>query len=105
MKEKNERLTYFQEFSEILADQSTVVNLVIPHLDLVMEMIEKNIFRPLPVLKKQGGTGENGMEDEELVIDPEWPHLQPVYEFFLQLIGIYNIYIYKYEYEYEYECE
>ena len=70
-----------------------------------MEMIEKNIFRPLPVLKKQGGTGENGMEDEELVIDPEWPHLQPVYEFFLQLIGIYNIYIYKYEYEYEYECE
>lgn len=26
------------------------------------------------------------MDDEELVIDPEWPHLQPVYEFFLQLI-------------------
>jgi serine/threonine-protein phosphatase 2A regulatory subunit B' len=52
VKEKNERLTYFQEFSEILQDQSTVVNLVIPHLDLVMEMIEKNIFRPLPVLKK-----------------------------------------------------
>jgi serine/threonine-protein phosphatase 2A regulatory subunit B' len=48
-----------------------------------MEMIEKNIFRPLPVLKKQGGTGENGIEDEEMVIDPEWPHLQPVYEFFL----------------------
>ena len=26
------------------------------------------------------------MEEEEVIIDPSWPHLQPVYEFFLQLI-------------------
>jgi serine/threonine-protein phosphatase 2A regulatory subunit B' len=37
---------------------------VIPHLDLVIEMIEKNIFRPLPVLKKSGHPGELGMEEE-----------------------------------------
>ena len=29
---------------------------------------------------------EIGMEDIEVLVDPSWPHLQPVYEFFLQLI-------------------
>ena len=60
---------------------------IIPHLDLVINMIEKNIFRPLPILKKAGLPGEGvGMEEEENLVDPAWPHLQPVYEFFLQLI-------------------
>jgi hypothetical protein len=27
-------------------------SLIIPNIKLIMEMIEKNIFRPLPVLKK-----------------------------------------------------
>ena len=55
-------------------------------------MIEKNIFRPLPMLKKAGaptegvgGVTEMAAEDE-LLIDPAWPHLQLVYEFFLGLI-------------------
>jgi serine/threonine-protein phosphatase 2A regulatory subunit B' len=39
----------------------------------------------LPVVKKTGVAGEVGMDEEE-IIDPSWPHLQPVYEFFLQLI-------------------
>lgn len=51
-----------------------------------MDMIKKNIFRPLPIVKKQGLTGETGMEEEEIIVDPSWPHLQPVYEFILQLI-------------------
>lgn len=46
-------------------------------------MIEKNIFRPLPVLKKSNSPTEIGMEDEELLVDTAWPHMQPVYEFFL----------------------
>jgi len=38
---------------------------IIPHLDLVINMIEKNIFRPLPILKKAGLPGEGvGMEEE-----------------------------------------
>jgi serine/threonine-protein phosphatase 2A regulatory subunit B' len=85
-KEKSERLSYLSELSELLNDQTMVANLVIPHLDHVMEMIEKNIFRPLPVIKKSGAPSEPGMEDEEVIVDPSWPHLQPVYEFFLQLI-------------------
>ena len=60
--------------------------MVIPHLEIVIEMIEKNIFRPLPIIHKASAPGEMGMEEEEVIIDPSWPHLQPIYEFFLQLI-------------------
>ena len=51
-----------------------------------MTMIEKNIFRPLPNVKKQNlAFSETGVEAEDEV-DPAWPHLQGIYEFFLQLI-------------------
>ena len=42
------------------------MNLVVPHLDLIVEMIEKNIFRPLPILKKSATNGEIGMEDDDV---------------------------------------
>ena len=49
-------------------------------------MIEKNIFRPLPNVKKGViGVSETGLEQEE-EMDPAWPHLQGIYEFFLQLV-------------------
>jgi len=66
-----------------------VAQYVIPHLDLVVDMIKKNIFRPLPMDKKGGdklGPSEGGIEEEDIVIDPAWPHLQGVYEFFFELI-------------------
>eukprot|EP00828_Plagiopyla_frontata_P042365 TRINITY_DN629_c0_g1_i3.p1 TRINITY_DN629_c0_g1~~TRINITY_DN629_c0_g1_i3.p1 ORF type:complete len:451 (-),score=55.53 TRINITY_DN629_c0_g1_i3:92-1444(-) len=90
-KEKNDRISYLQELSDLLNDQNTVISLIIPHLDLVMEMIEKNIFRPLPMLKKAGAPTESvggvpEIQEDELLIDPAWPHLQLVYEFFLGLI-------------------
>ena len=51
-----------------------------------MTMIEKNIFRPLPnVVRNALDFKETGVEQEEEV-DPAWPHLQGIYEFFLQLI-------------------
>lgn len=85
--EKQERLKNLSELSEILTNQNLVNNLVIPNLEQVMDMIQKNIFRPLPIVKKQGAAGEMGMaDDDEVIFDPSWPHLQPVYEFFLQLI-------------------
>jgi len=63
-----------------------VTSLIIPNLDEVLQMIEKNIFRPLPNVKKSNlGMAETGVEaDEEM--DPAWPHLQGIYEFFLQLV-------------------
>lgn len=73
--------------TELLNEPNYFQSLVIPHLDLVIEMIEKNIFRPLPILKRATSPTEIGMEDnDELLVDPSWPHLLPVYEFFLQLI-------------------
>jgi len=82
-------LAIFQELIELVNEQNCLLALIIPHLELVMEMIEKNLFRPLPVLKKAPPPteGMTVMEEEDLLIDPSWPHLQPVYEFFLQLIS------------------
>jgi hypothetical protein len=34
----------------------------------------------------RNGRGEHFFIQEENLVDPAWPHLQPVYEFFLQLI-------------------
>ena len=88
-KAKAERLTALQDLREFLNDTKNVANYVLPHLDLVLEMIRKNIFRPLPMDKKSAdklGPSETGVEDTDVVIDPAWPHLQGVYEFFFELI-------------------
>lgn len=70
----------------MLQDQKSVSSLIIPNLDEVMQMIEKNIFRPLPNVKKNAlGYAETGVDAEE-EMDPTWPHLQGIYEFFLQLV-------------------
>lgn len=88
-KNKSERLTALQELREFLNDSKNVATYVLPHLELVFEMVRKNIFRPLPMDKKSAdklGPSETGVEDEDIVIDPAWPHLQGVYEFFYGLI-------------------
>jgi serine/threonine-protein phosphatase 2A regulatory subunit B' len=86
VKGKSERLSAINELQNLLQDQKSVLQLIIPNLDNVMQMIEKNIFRPLPNVKKSNlAFSETGIEQEEEV-DPSWPHLQGIYEFFLQLI-------------------
>lgn len=73
----------------MLNDQRMVTSLFIPHIDLVMEMITKNIFRPLPGLKKNNinlAMQETGVEAEDQESDPSWAHIRGVYEIFLQLI-------------------
>jgi len=86
VEQKNQRLKHFTDISEMLTVQSNVINIVIPNLDAVMKMIQSQIFRPLPVVKKAGPSEDMGGLEEEQLSDPSWPHLQPVYEFFLQLI-------------------
>ena len=87
-KAKNERQTAISELIEMLSDQRMVTTLFIPNIELVMEMITKNIFRPLPSLKKNAnlGVAETGVEEEETESDPAWPHIKGIYEIFLQLI-------------------
>jgi serine/threonine-protein phosphatase 2A regulatory subunit B' len=83
---KTERLNAINELQQMLSDQKNVATLIIPNLDEVMQMIEKNIFRPLPNVKKTNlGFSETGIEQEDEV-DPAWPHIQGIYEFFLQLV-------------------
>ncbi len=86
VQEKSERLKILQELQENISSQIQMTNLIVPNIEAVINMIKRNIFRPLPIVKKQGLAGESGMDDEEVILDPSWPHLLPVYEFFLQLI-------------------
>ena len=67
VKEKQERLQYLQELFELLKEPNFVINLVVPHLDYIIKMIEKNIFRPLPILKKQATNVEIGMDDDDVL--------------------------------------
>ena len=59
----------------MMNEPSYMSSLIIPNINLVIEMIEKNIFRPLPVLKKTAPPAEIGMEEIEVLVDPSWPHL------------------------------
>jgi len=45
VKGKNERLSAINELQNLLQDQKSVVQLIIPNLDHCIQMIEKNIFR------------------------------------------------------------
>jgi serine/threonine-protein phosphatase 2A regulatory subunit B' len=75
-----------QDLQQMMNEQKYVTSLIIPNLDEVMQMIERNIFRPLPnIQKKNLGFSETGIEQEDEV-DPVWPHIQGVYELFLQLV-------------------
>ncbi len=86
VKGKNERINAISELQSLLQEQRSVQQLIIPNLDEVMQMIERNIFRPLSSGVKKGlAFSETGVEQEDEV-DPAWPHLQGIYEFFLQLI-------------------
>jgi serine/threonine-protein phosphatase 2A regulatory subunit B' len=59
----------------MMNEQKYVTSLIIPNLDEVMQMIERNIFRPLPnIQKKNLGFSETGIEQEDDV-DPVWPHI------------------------------
>ena len=86
---KTERLAAINELIEMLNDQKIVTSLFIPQMDLLMEMITKNIFRPLPCLKRNNvnlGMSDTGVNEEEQESDPAWPHIRGIYEVFLQLI-------------------
>lgn len=73
----------------MLNDQRLVTQLFIPHNELIMEMFTKNIFRPLPSLRRNNinlGMSETGVEAEEQESDPSWTYIRGIYEIFLQLI-------------------
>ena len=88
-KQKQERLSAINELVGMLSDQRMVTNLFIPNIDNVMDMIKKNIFRPLPCTNRSNlnlAVSETGVEEEEQEPEPSWIHIRGIYEIFLQLI-------------------
>lgn len=67
-----------------------MANLFIPNLPKVMEMIETNIFRPLPNLKKSEVDEADGIAQED-EYDVAWQYLEPVYQLFVQIVVIADI--------------
>eukprot|EP01016_Furgasonia_blochmanni_P038951 TRINITY_DN4773_c0_g1_i2.p1 TRINITY_DN4773_c0_g1~~TRINITY_DN4773_c0_g1_i2.p1 ORF type:complete len:554 (-),score=47.26 TRINITY_DN4773_c0_g1_i2:174-1835(-) len=85
--EKCIKLNYVHELTDLVKDQNPTTNILLQHLDSSIEMIEKNIFRPLPDLKRSTKTSEaGGMDEDGTLSDPAWPLLQPIYEFFFNLV-------------------
>lgn len=70
-------MTAISDLQAMLEDPRFVASTVVPNLEMVMGMIEKNIFRPLPNRKKSTNLAmsETGIEQEEQS-DPTWPHFQ-----------------------------
>jgi serine/threonine-protein phosphatase 2A regulatory subunit B' len=84
--EKEDRLRILEELCSMASDNPKVVKIIVPNLKVIMTMIRCNIFRPLPIIKKAGPSEDTFGLEEDIQQDPSWIHLQPVYEFFLQLI-------------------
>lgn len=52
----------------------------------VFEMICRNLFRGLPPSSTLGALAEFDFDEDEEALEPAWPHLQLVYQFFLKFI-------------------
>lgn len=64
------------ELVDFIGSQSSIISeSTIP---CIMAMVQANIFRALPLRTK-----DFNPEEDEPVLEPAWPHLQVVYEFFL----------------------
>lgn len=86
-KAKLERLEAIQELKDMLNEVKYLNMFFIPHIELVFEMIQKCLFRPLIVVKRQKSEStESGKEEDEVYRDPAWTHYQGIYEIFLKIV-------------------
>ena len=88
-KAKSERLEALQEMQDLLSDSKSVSLYFLPNIELIFEMFQQNLFRPLNSFKKSSQKleiSETGKEDDESTSDPAWPYLQGIYELFLKVI-------------------
>jgi len=85
---KRDKIIALNKILESIAESERkfVDNLFKPSLDLIMEMIEINIFRPLPFIKPaELDAMDEGAKDEEIQ-DKSWSTLIYVYEILLHII-------------------
>ena len=81
IKEKSDRIRAIKHLQAMIEDEKTMQHVIVPNLDKVMEMIEKNIFRPLPNISSLEADEGDGI-DQENMTDPAWPYLMGIYEIF-----------------------
>ena len=81
IKEKSERIRAIKHLQAMIDDEKTMQHVIVPNLDKVMEMIEKNIFRPLPNISSLEADENDGIGQEDMS-DPAWPYLMGIYEIF-----------------------
>ena len=86
-KEIKERLDTLKQLTAQLDDQKMVDILVLPNLGAVINMIEFNLFRPLPYVQKASDDSADAGVKTKAEPEITWPHIKPVYEFFLKLLG------------------
>ncbi|XP_020265508.1 serine/threonine protein phosphatase 2A 59 kDa regulatory subunit B' gamma isoform-like, partial [Asparagus officinalis] len=75
-----------------LVDYVTTTNstkLAEPAMHAAVEMVAANLFRSLPSSNNIDSRSADGLDgdDDEPSMDPAWPHLQIVYEFFLRFVA------------------
>ena len=75
---KRETLLEIAEYVNTPVGQKIFVESMMPD---IVEMVKLNLFRQLPVQAE-----DYDPEEDEPSMEPSWPHLQVVYEFFLRFI-------------------
>lgn len=78
------KLKAINRVSEMVRSQGSVAKYFNPHLEAVMDMIEANIFRPLPSIKKAQVDEADGVVEQD-EYDMSWTYLQGIYDIFLGL--------------------
>ena len=61
---ENKNELNINRFFVLLKESKFLANVALTHLDLIKEIIEKNIFRPLLILKITAKNLEIGIEDD-----------------------------------------
>ena len=63
IKGKTDRLNAIDEIQSMAVSQTHVIATILPYMDESMQMIENNIFRPLPsVIKQKLNFADTGMD-------------------------------------------
>ena len=90
VKKKEERLNTINDLIELMNDQKLIFLLFIPNMESIMDMIKKNIFRPLSNINKGSldvCEASEEEEEEEEEKDPRWVHIRGIYQIFFNLIN------------------
>ena len=82
-----ERKKYLSEILEPLMEEESTEDLILPNLDMLLLLVEANLFRPLSKLVFEMPISETMTKSvSEPGTDPDWPQLLPVYRIFKKLI-------------------